>query len=237
MQSDNFKTWEARILVFLVAFSIALQVFIANYHPAPTVISGQAVVNNPLEASTVKCLAGSLNCVEARNGSNIVGYSDNGTTQKFSLDAATGNIVSAGNIEVTGVITTDGGYIGITPVATATRISALPGLNITTPSALSVAGTPVFWATPQPVLGNETSGQYIKCTNSNVTGSLTSTPVSGATPVGNPFVSIGAVTGDAARASGAYSAGTFTISVSNSALTPATNTTPVAVEWCYIYTK
>lgn len=237
MTSDNFKTWESRILVFLVAFSIALQVFLANYHPAPAVISGQAVVNNPLEASTVKCLAGSLNCVEARNGSDIVGYSDNGTTQKFKLNGATGSISTAGDLEVTGVITSDGGYVSITPVPTATRIAALPGLAVTTPNALSVAGTPVFWPTAQPVLGNETAGQFIKCLNSNVTGSLTATPIAGATPVGNPFVSISAVTGDAARASGVYAAGTFTIAVSNSALTPAPNTTPVAVEWCYVYTK
>lgn len=81
-----------------------------------------------------------------------------------------------------------------------------------------------------------TTGTNWKCQNTNVTGTVTATPIAGATPVGNPVASIGSITGDAARPFASYSTGVFTIGVMNSALTPAPNTTPAAVEWCYHYT-
>jgi len=82
-----------------------------------------------------------------------------------------------------------------------------------------------------------TTGININCAKNNITGTLTATPIAGATPVNNPVVSIAAITGDAAHPYGSYTGGVFTLGVMNTALTPTANTTPVAVEWCYVYTK
>jgi len=43
------------------------------------------------------------------DGADLVGYSDEGSTQTFLLDAATGNLVVGGSVAVTGVLTSTGG--------------------------------------------------------------------------------------------------------------------------------
>lgn len=110
--------------------------------------------------------------------------------------------------------------------------------NVTAYGSITAnGGTPV--AVTSGVVQSETANVYLKCVDTaSVIGTVTATPVSGATPIGQPWVSLaGTITGDAARAYGSYSAGTFTIGVMNTALTPAPNTTPIAVKWCYTYSK
>lgn len=108
-------------------------------------------------------------------------------------------------------------------------------------ASLSLAGTPVAWATPQPTATAQTlfmgaaASQYISCGSANVTGSATLTPVAGLTPV-RVISSLQAVTGDAARVSGVTAGGVITISVYSSALTPVPNTTPAAVDYCIVGT-
>lgn len=207
MDSGTWQKWEGRVIAFLVAFSIALQVFLANYHPAPVTTIGAENVNNPIIASGVQCKAGSLNCVDARNGSSIVTYSDNGSTQTIKLNGSTGSI------EASGVITTDGGYIGITPVPTAT----------VDPRRL------IYGATETP------ANQKIVCGQTNVTG--TGTLATGlATPSYGVVSLAGDVTGDHARVSYTNSGGTVTAKVWNSALTPAAASGAVVVDWCFVGT-
>lgn len=107
--------------------------------------------------------------------------------------------------------------------------------NVNTTGTLSVSGTPVY----NRVVNSDTTNTWLKCTNSaSVVGTVTATPLAGATPVGQPWASLAqAPTGDTARAYASYSAGVFTVGAANSALTPAANTTPASVEWCYTYNK
>lgn len=80
------------------------------------------------------------------------------------------------------------------------------------------------------------SNQFMQCGTTNVTGSANVTPVAGLTPV-SLHTSLEAITGDAARVAGITSGGLITLTVRNSALTPAANTTAAAVDWCIIGTK
>ncbi|MGB8648867.1 MAG: hypothetical protein WCF84_26760 [Anaerolineae bacterium] len=285
----NLTETQKQLLVAALVATVVALASLGGYqlHVTPVAVTAPATVSPDAGGFTVGakavnrngiiCDSGETNCVESQRGMNIVVYSDSGTTQKFKVDGATGNVTSAGDLSVTGLITVGGSYVGITPVATATPISGgykfngAGGIGTATPvlivnsagtsnlisarandtpvftvgsggaiggASLTLAGTPVAWATPQTLFfGAATANQYVQCGNTNVTASATFTPIAGATPVGNPLASMGTVTGDAARVAGAYSAGTFTLSVYNTALTPAANTTPVAVEWCYVYNK
>jgi hypothetical protein len=127
----------------------------------------------------------------------------------------------------------------VVPYATPMSTATPPG-NITATvvaaSTVVVGGTPVFWATPQAIVNGASNG-YIRCNFNVITGTVTATPVAGATVIGYPWASLGAVSGDSARPYASYTAGTFTVGVMNSALTPVANATPADVEWCYYYTK
>lgn len=94
-------------------------------------------------------------CVESWNGSDIVVYSDTGTTEKFSVDGATGNVVLAGSLSVTGgitgtnVLTTGNQTIaGVKTFSTAIAVNAVTGpLTITGPTAVATA-------TPAAIVNN-----------------------------------------------------------------------------------
>lgn len=265
------------IVLVLVAQFIGTSIIVDN--AVQPVAQGQFSIASNINAG-IKCGPGDTPCVVSTWGRDINVYSDGGSTSKFSVDGATGNIVSAGTLSLGGTpvfwptpVATlvnpilgnavNGYSLNVQPTVNATGTPAVVINNkslsdnlmisaVGTPvvvvnnagnvsaAGFSVGGTPIAWATPQTkFLNNETTGQYIKCVDeAAVTGTITATPVAGATPVGQPWVSLGtAPTGDAATAYGSYSAGTFTIGVMNTALTPAPNTTPAAVKWCYFYTK
>jgi len=230
------------VIVFQVFVAFAIPV---NVPPVPS--NGVANLGAAMRNGII-CNGSETYCVDSRN-KDIIVYSDAaGTTPVVQLGAG-------GYVTVSQNISVGGAYVGITPVATATpiaggyaftgNVSGVPtftsgGVRADTgvyTTSVSIAGTPVVpFATPHTVINSAANG-YIQCANTNVTNSATATPVAGATPVGNPWASMSAVTGDSARVSAIYSTGVFTIAVTNSALTPAANTTPVAVQWCYIYTK
>ena len=190
-----------------------------------------------LNATTGNITTGSITALTADTitTTNLVSQSVLLETDIVTATTVSADAVAAATVSVNGTpvfwATPPGNVVATTVVG-----GSLTGNTGVFTTSVSVAGTPVTWATPHAVVNSAANG-YVQCANANVTGSETATPVAGATPVGNPWASLAAVTGDGARASAIYSAGTFTISVSNSALTPAPATTPVAVEWCYIYTK
>lgn len=130
-----------------------------------------------------------------------------------------------------------------TPPATATPLVLINNTGNSNSLSVRQNATPVFIVSAAGnvtglVVGSATSNVFLQCGNTNVTASATFTPIAGATPVGNPVVSLGSVTGDAAYVSGAYSAGTFTLTTGHLAAgTPASNATPATVEWCYVYNK
>ena len=174
-------------------------------------------------------------CIVLWNGSNISVYANQGAARKFYVNGDSGDINFAGTLYRNGTPMAIGTAI---PTATPLSVGGVITATVIRAQTIVANGTPVFWATPQTkFLGDESATLYIKCVNSNVTDSLTATPVAGATPSGNPLVSIDSITGDAARAAGTYAGGVFTISVKNAIQTPAANTTPAAVQWCYFYTK
>lgn len=130
-----------------------------------------------------------------------------------------------------------------TPPATATPLVLINNTGNSNSLSVRQNSTPVFVVSAAGnvtglVVGSATSNVFIQCGNTNVTASATFTPIAGATPVGNPVASLGVFTGDAANVAAAYSAGTFTLTVGHLAAgTPASNTTPAPVQWCYLYNK
>lgn len=176
------------------------------------------------------------------------------------------NLTVSGSTTFTGAVTNNGGstnnvwsaIVAPTAVGTATPALAVQSLGVNglqvwknasgtvvasmsnagalAPGSVSIAGTPVFWATPQPtatpaIQSQATPARWI-CNTINVTGSATMTPQAITTP--NAVVASLAqdATGDAARVTAAQSAGVITIKVWNTALTPAPNSTPAAVYFC-----
>ena len=149
--------------------------------------------------AAILCDGGEPNCVEAWNGANLIVYSDNGTTQKFKVTGSNGNMTVGGDITVTGVITTNGGYVGITPVATATArphwcsVQTVNGAATVIPATLTAAGV----STPRAVvasLGQDITLDGNLVTTSNTGGvvtlkvwqlraAATTTPQAATTPV------------------------------------------------------
>lgn len=98
------------------------------------------------------CATESGNCVESWNGSDIYVYSDQGSTQKFHVDGATGNIDSEGTLTVEGSISSGTGAF-------------------TVADTLNVTGAATFDSTVD-VDGNVTSGtgSFTVADTINVTG-------------------------------------------------------------------
>lgn len=90
--------------------------------PAPEVEFGAAAIS-----SGIKCGASADPCVIGNWGRDIVLYSDEGTTQKFSVDGATGLITSAGIKCVKGSQSVVAGSATVIP-------ATLTAAGITTPT-------------------------------------------------------------------------------------------------------
>jgi hypothetical protein len=163
--------------------------------------------------------------------------------------AVTGNQTVGGTLSMTGATTltgalaANGGAVVAGPTADATATPAMLVNNLGAANdnlVVAKAGTPVFKVSNAGVVtGNVlqygSSGQKIVCGSTNITG--TGTIAHGlATPVYVMASLAGDVTGDAARVSTTNAVATVTVKVWNSALTPAPNTTPVAVNWCVVGT-
>ncbi len=121
-----------------------------------------------LSALPMRCKNQSINCVEIWNGSAIKMYADGATTATFSVDGATGNVVTAGSITSSGVFTAS----GILRVGTASTISVTNN-SIITPTAtyqpLQSAGT--VTATALATTGYYT-GQVVTLINTSATSIL-----------------------------------------------------------------
>lgn len=145
------------------------------------------------------CDGGESNCVESWYGGSIRVYSDAGTTQKFAVVGSNGNTSIGGDLTVTGVITTNGGYVGnITPVATATArphwcgVQTVNGSATVIPATLTAAGITTPRA-PVATLGQDITLDGNAVTVANASGvvtlkvwqlrtAATTTPQAGTTP-------------------------------------------------------
>jgi len=126
--SDNTKKLVAWLVV-AVAIIVAGFLGVTYPIPAPPVITPQGIV----ERGSLQCDAGAGNCVTSKYGRDIVVYSDNSTTSKFSVDGATGDTTIAGNLAVSGS-TVNGGIIGnntaITGTLVVTGVATFKGFNV-----------------------------------------------------------------------------------------------------------
>ncbi len=125
------------------------------------------------------CDGGESNCVESWYGGSLRIYSDAGTTQKFAVVGSNGNTSIGGDLTVTGVITTNGGYAGnITPVATATArphwcgVQTVNGAATVIPATLTAAGITTPRA-PVATLGQDITLDANQVTVSNAAGVVT----------------------------------------------------------------
>ena len=61
-----------------------------------------------IERGALLCASESGNCVESWNGSDFIIYSDGGSTQKYHVDGATGNVDAEGTANFAGAVTLQG---------------------------------------------------------------------------------------------------------------------------------
>lgn len=193
MQSNRELTFGEKLILGVVIL-IAVILFGGALLPHPTAQPvAQSAFGTPTLTPTsfsigekalanegIKCGAQTISggtpvpCVESDYGRPLVGYTFPGTLTPAYNIGGDGNAWFSGNVNL------GGSYVGITPVATATLIQSINSLAVTTPGALSVAGTPVIpFATPQ---STPTPDCFFKG-NITVTGSATLAPGQFPTPV------------------------------------------------------
>lgn len=222
----------------LVALLVALASFLGSLFGANQSNDTQIGVK-AIDRNGIICDSGETNCVESfgmnimlRNAAGTAVHQLNSVTgwDKISVPSTIGTatpalvIDTAGNsnpLEIkknstvvasfdgAGNLNLNGSYVGITPVPTATAITLYMGAP---------------------------ASSYQQCGTQVVTDTATLTPVAGLTP-SYVLTSLNSITADAARSSGLYSTGVITLTVKNTALTPAANTTPATVNYCIVGTK
>jgi hypothetical protein len=137
----------------------------------------------------------------------------------------------------------NGGGAKITaPTAVATGVPGLvvDGVGVSNPFEVRINATPAFTVQDNGDVKGEVL-HYASANNDIVCGSQTITDTAnvthGLTTPAYAFCSMAAtITGDAATCSAAISGSTVTVKVRNTALTPAANSTGIAVGWCVIGT-
>lgn len=225
MKQNQLKfAWLAVIILFLMAASLLMQPAQVHAQVTATFTATSAPTNTPTATATpiatqlpmVSGAQGLYNGVRVGNYAvptpQVSGDAFQSTVGGISLYSSVGRQTfhvdnATGNVTAYGSITANGG----TPVAVTSG-----------------------------VIQSETANTYLKCGSTNVTNSATFTPVAGATP-SQIMASLGAApagVGDADYVAGIYAGGVFTLTAGQDlAGTPTANTTPVAVKWCYVYSK
>lgn len=156
--SNRNKQWLAYAIV-VVAILVAAALGVT--YPVPPPPEG-GIEAKASERISVLCATEGGNCVESWNGSDIVVYSDEASTQKFALDGATGDLDTEGNVDfdgdmlISGVQTVDFNEFGASSITTDTTtylVEILDGVPIMTGGTNSLAGLNIDLG-----IGNSTGG-------------------------------------------------------------------------------
>lgn len=243
------------LCIAFAAFFLAISAFFAVQPQSAKNANGGGLIS-PLSVAACSFENGTFTvdsgCVQTvkSGGKLLVQAGATEVHQGAESHTGTMNVV---DIVASGNITVNGSYAGnITPVATATSIAGgflftgdvrgaptlaaggvLANAGVFTTS-VGIAGTPVVaYATP-----NISGGLYEVCgsTNISTTGTIV-LPHGLATPSYVVVTMAQDATGDGARVSTTNISATVTVKGWNTALTPAANTTPIAINYCVIGTK
>lgn len=222
-------------LGWVVLASMLLAVLIAAACQPKPQIAGQ------MERIGIRCTSGGT-CVESWNGSDIVLYSDQGSTQKVLIDGATGAGTWSGGQTVNNWV-----KVAATPAATATpqvliqdvgagvplevrNASATPVVVVDGSYNLDVAGSVNYGSNDLYPLGYGSDGYQIVVGSTSITGSAnvshglgTSVVAAGCTLAQDPGTGVG----DGAFCSVAVSGTTVTVKVWQDDFTAATNAATV----------
>ena len=135
-------------------------------------------------ATAIICRFESTACVTSWNGADIVIYSDNGSTQKFLVDGATGDVTAAGTLSTTGAQTQTGllnANGGIAVDTTAFRVADTTGNTIIS-GTLGVTGATALTGTLSAnggITADTTAFAVADTTgNTTISGTLTVTSTS-----------------------------------------------------------
>ncbi len=118
----------ARVAVFLAFLVLLVGVSVAASPDAATI------------RVSILCATEWNPCVESHNGSDIVIYSDAGTTQKFLVDGALGDVTLEGTLNVGDNAYTSVGAQTLDPVNSVYLLSPVTVLTLTLATTTSVAG-------------------------------------------------------------------------------------------------
>jgi len=155
---ENQKKWLGWgiLAVVMTVLSIVLGVTYP-VPPAPEDVEPRAA-----ERVSVLCATEGGNCVESWNGSDIVVYSDEKSTQKFAVDGETGDVDTEGDLdfngdlEIGGVQTIDFNEFGASTITTDTTTHLVEVLDST---PIMTAGTNILSAINIDLgIGNSTAG-------------------------------------------------------------------------------
>lgn len=133
--------------------------YLGYSYPLPAEPDAEA---KAVERVGILCATESGNCVESWNGSDMVGYSDGGSTQTWAIDGATGDLDSegdldfAGDLEIGGVQTVDFNEFGtdtIVSTTTTNLVEIFDTTNVMTGGVNSLAALNIDLG-----VGNSTGG-------------------------------------------------------------------------------
>lgn len=155
---DNVKI--AKILGIVIGAVVAvLGLFL------PMDITVTDVAEKAIERIGVLCATESGNCVESWNGSDIIVYSDAGSSQTLSLDGATGDINSEGDLNLADWMT----------IEVQTAISVTAGAIITPTGTYQplTSAAAVTTSTSAAIQNGTTDGQLLILRNDNAADTIT----------------------------------------------------------------
>lgn len=153
-------TTAKRFSLTAATFILLLAMLAGCVYP-PTPVS-DGVGSRAVERQSLLCATESGNCVESWNGSDIVVYSDAGSTQTAAIDGATGDIDVegdldfGGDLEIGGVQTVDFNEFGTNTISTNTTtylVEVLDTTNVMSAGTNSLAAINVDLG-----IGNSTGG-------------------------------------------------------------------------------
>ena len=177
--------------------------------------------------------------VNQRGTGKIFELKDNGTPV-FAVNDGGGIIASS--ILTQGAVITNLVVSAPTAVGTATPAAVINNAGVSNLLEVRDSSTPVFTvgqagAVTGLVLQYATSGQRQFCATNTITdtASYTSSTTAVATPVFT-WCTLADITGDANNCAATHGVGIITVTIKNSAATPAANAAGASVTWCVVGT-
>lgn len=150
MNGQNDRSALAAVIVAIASLVVVIAVLVGSVFFGGSAVptTGGNIEARSIERGALLCATESGNCVESWNGSDLIMYSDAGSTQKYHVDGATGNVDAEGTLNVAGAatlgsVTLGASTLGDTTIGGTLIVTSTAGITgaVTMADNASVAGT------------------------------------------------------------------------------------------------